>query len=400
MRWNDQAIILSVRKHGETSAVVRVLARAHGVFGGVIKGASGKAQRGILQPGNVVNAAWNARLSEHLGMFKCELLEAHAAHLMSDAAKLAALSSACALVESALPERHPYPKLYEGLRELLDALRSGDEWPLAYVRFELQLLAESGFGLDLSRCAATGTTEDLVYVSPKSGRAVSKEAGEPYKERLLELPHFLLPSLPKKALSAPSPRRGEGWGGGGLSTRSDHASHVLIPNARKLRKDSTDAERHLWYYLRAHRFYNHGFRRQHPLSKKYIADLVCLDKKLIIELDGGQHSEQQQYDAKRTAFLEAEGYRVLRFWNNEIFENMEGVLMAIADALGCGETTPSPTLPPPGGGGSKETLAGLRLSGYFLEHWLLSPHNRKLPAARGRLMEMMRETHARETAEA
>jgi len=379
MHWTDTAIVLSARKHGENSAVVRVFARRHGVFAGVVKGATSKANRGVIQPGNIVSATWQARLSEHLGLFKCELLEANAALIMQDAARLTALSSACAVVESALPERHPYLRLYGIFQSFLATLREDGNWPEAYVMLELDVLAEAGFGLDLSQCAATGATEDLMYVSPKSGRAVSRDAGEPYKEKLLALPEFLLSPLPHS--------------GGGLGRGPS-----LTEKARDLRKNLTDAERQLWYHLRAHRFQNYGFRRQYPIEERYIADFVCLEKMLVIELDGGQHSEQIAYDTARTQFLEQQGYKVLRFWNNEVFENTEGVLTSILSALE--SKTPSLTLPREEAGegthranGKEEVLAGLRLTGYFLEHWLLAPHNRKLPAARGRLIEMMKDSN-------
>lgn len=194
MQWADAAIILSCRKYGESSAVVRVLAREHGISGGVVRGANSKNKRGIIQSGNVVSANWQARLANQLGNFKIELLEAHAAHIMQDEAKLAALTSACAIVETALPERHPYPKIFAALHELLHSLTAISpihDWRHDYIKFELSLLAESGYGLDLSECAATGITHDLIYVSPKSGRAVCREAGEPYKDKLLPLPGFL-----------------------------------------------------------------------------------------------------------------------------------------------------------------------------------------------------------------
>ena len=246
MQWTDTSILLSVRKYGENSALVRLLSREHGVYGGVVRGAHSKNNRGVLQPGNIVNATWNARLSEQLGAFKIELLEANAAHIMQDSARLNALSATCTIIESALPERHPYPNLHKIFQGFLDVLREDGSWWEAYVRLELAILAESGFGLDLSECAATGATENLVYVSPKSGRAVSAQAGEQYKDRLLTLPDFL-----------------------------------------------------------------------QGIYKKNRAD------------------------------------------------------------------TP-------------EILAGLRLTGYFLEHWLLTPHNRKLPAVRARLVENMKETYGAE----
>jgi DNA repair protein RecO (recombination protein O) len=194
VHWTDESIILSIRKHGENSAVARLFSHHHGVFAGVAKGVHSKTNRGVIQPGNVVSATWQARLPEHLGIFKAELTEPVAAFVMQDAVKLAALSSACTLIEAAMPERHPYPKLYKHLRIFLHLLKERDDWHEAYVRLEITLLAESGFGLDLSECAATGTKEDLIYVSPKSGRAVSREAGEPYKEKLLPLPQFLISS--------------------------------------------------------------------------------------------------------------------------------------------------------------------------------------------------------------
>jgi DNA repair protein RecO (recombination protein O) len=192
MHWSDPAIILSTRKYGETSAVLQVLTHEHGVFSGVMRGAYSKKNCGIIQAGNVVSATWNARLAEHLGTFKLELLEAHAAHIMQDAGKLAALSSACAIAELALPERHPYPKLFIKLHEFLHILNSDETWAEKYIKFEVFLLSESGFGLDLSKCAATGQTNDLIYVSPKSGRAVCREAGLPYHDKMLPLPAFLL----------------------------------------------------------------------------------------------------------------------------------------------------------------------------------------------------------------
>ncbi len=194
MHWSDAAIILSSRKYGESSAVVRVLARDHGVFAGVVRGANSKNNRGIIQSGNVVSSNWQARLSQQLGTFKLELLEAHAAHIMQDAGKLAALTSACTITELALPERHPYPKLFSALHEFLHTLTASDNWQQEYIKYELSLLAESGFGLDLSECAATGRTDDLIYVSPKSGKAVCREAGEPYKDKMLPLPPFIIPS--------------------------------------------------------------------------------------------------------------------------------------------------------------------------------------------------------------
>jgi DNA repair protein RecO (recombination protein O) len=244
MQWTDSAIILSSKKYGENSALVRVFSREHGVGGGVLRGALSKQMRGVHQPGNIVSATWQARLPEQLGSFKLELLEPVAAFVMNDSQRLSALTSLCILIESALPERHPYLRLYHSVAQFMRLLKQGESWQAAYVFMELELLAESGFGLDLSCCAATGSKDDLVYVSPKSGRSVSRDAGLIYHDKLLPLPAF-----------------------------------IIDPDKKNLAKHA-------------------------------------------------------------------------------------------------------------------EILDGMQMSGYFLEHWLLEPHRRKLPAARARLMQLMKETYA------
>lgn len=191
MEWSDDAIVLSARKHGETSAIVTLMTRERGRHAGLVRGGAGKRLRGVYEPGNAVHARWRARLADHLGSLECELTAAHAAPLLDNPRGLAALSSACSVCEAALPERESHQAVFEGLSILLPAFE-GENWTSAYVKWELGLLAELGFGLDLSRCAATGTTDQLVYVSPKSGRAVCRSAGEPYKDKLLVLPEFLL----------------------------------------------------------------------------------------------------------------------------------------------------------------------------------------------------------------
>ncbi|WP_404386205.1 DNA repair protein RecO [Caenispirillum salinarum] len=192
MDWRDEGIVLAARRHGETSAVVHVLTREHGRHGGLVRGASGKAARGLWQPGNLLDVTWRGRLEEHLGQFTGELLDARVAGLMADRDRLACLASVCALAENALPEREPHPLLFEGLRLLIDALARDDGWAPLTVRWEAALIAELGYGLDLSECAATGATEGLAWVSPRTGRAVSAEAGVPYADRLLPLPGFLI----------------------------------------------------------------------------------------------------------------------------------------------------------------------------------------------------------------
>lgn len=191
MDFSDDGIIIAVRRHGEANAVASLLTRTHGRHPGLVHGAAGKAMRGVLQPGNRVKAWWRARLSEQLGSWRLEMADAVSARLMADADRLSALAAACALAEAALPERQPLPAAYDSLDALLTAL-DADSWPSVYVHWELALLRALGYGLDLSCCAATGGTDDLAYVSPKSGRAVSAAAGEPYRDRLLPLPAFLL----------------------------------------------------------------------------------------------------------------------------------------------------------------------------------------------------------------
>ncbi len=194
IEWSDDGIVLSARRHGESAAIVSLLTRAHGRHAGLVLGGAGRRARGVYEPGNRVAATWRARLSEHLGHYACELAESRAAALLDDALRLAALASATAILDAALPEREPHARLFESLDDLVGHLldpAADMAWPALYVRFELDLLTELGFGLDLSRCAATGRSDDLAYVSPKTGRAVSTTAGDPYRDRLLSLPSFL-----------------------------------------------------------------------------------------------------------------------------------------------------------------------------------------------------------------
>lgn len=190
MQWTDPAIVLSVRPHGETSAIVEVLSREHGRYAGMVRGGRSRKARPVLQPGNLVQARWRARLEDQLGTLDAELVTAYAARGFADGAALDAIMTAVFLLRR-LPERDPHPVLFDALARLLAGLDERAVWPAAYVRFELLLLQEFGFGLDLTECAATGAVEGLVYVSPKSGRAVSAEAGRPYADKLLPLPAFL-----------------------------------------------------------------------------------------------------------------------------------------------------------------------------------------------------------------
>lgn len=191
MDWSDEGIILSVRAHGETAAVAEVLTRAHGRTLGFVHGGRSRRLRPVLQTANHVDVAWKARLAEQLGAFTLELRRGFAAEVMHDGAALAAVSSLTTLARL-LAERDPHPSLYEVTLFVLGFLDEPQVWPALMVRWELALLAELGFGLDLTRCAATGGNDNLVFVSPRTGRAVSASAGEPWRDRLLALPGFLV----------------------------------------------------------------------------------------------------------------------------------------------------------------------------------------------------------------
>ena len=190
MEWRDEGVILSVRRHGETSAIAEILTAGHGRVMGLVRGGRSKQQRPVLQAGNAVQTVWRARLEEQLGTFVLEPLDLKAGAIMEEPFRLAGLATLSALSQL-LPEREPHPRVYEALRIVLDAIDNDAVWPALLVRWELGLLDELGFGLDLSKCAATGVREHLVYVSPKSGKAVSAEAGEPFRDRLFGLPAFL-----------------------------------------------------------------------------------------------------------------------------------------------------------------------------------------------------------------
>lgn len=194
MNWSDEGIILSARKHGESAAIVTLLTRANGRYSGLVHGGSGSRARGIYQTGNLVSADWRARLSEHLGTMSCELLRPYAAALMTERLPLLALISAGALLERLLPEREPHAETFDRFQSLIESLGEGPDWVEGYVHWERALLDDLGYGLDLTACAATGTTDDLIYVSPRTGCAVSAAAGAPYSDKLLKLPGFFMGS--------------------------------------------------------------------------------------------------------------------------------------------------------------------------------------------------------------
>lgn len=201
MQWRDEAVVLSVRPHGETAAVVELFTRTHGRHFALVHGGRSRRLRPLLQTGNQVEATWKARLSDQLGHVTLELMRPYAAGAMEHPVALSGLSSMAALARL-LPERDPHPSLYEVTLFVLGFLDDATVWPALYVRWELALLEELGFGLDLAQCAATGANDQLIYVSPKSGRAVSASAGEPYKDRLLALPAFLVKSRGAHASAA------------------------------------------------------------------------------------------------------------------------------------------------------------------------------------------------------
>lgn len=193
MDWRDEGILLGLRRHGESSAIIEALTKSHGRHAGLVRGGGRKSRASMLQPGALLSLEWNARLADHLGTYKVELIRSHAATIMGGRERLAALNVISALLLRLLPERAPDPDLYDATLALIEALgEARADWPETYARWELDLLRTLGFGLDLRDCAATGSADELIYISPRSGHAVSRGAGAPYAERLLPLPQFLI----------------------------------------------------------------------------------------------------------------------------------------------------------------------------------------------------------------
>jgi DNA repair protein RecO (recombination protein O) len=190
MNWSDEGIVLGVRRHGEANAILEVMTVEHGRHLGLVRGGAGSRMRPVLQPGNAVRVEWRARLDEHLGHFTVEGLRLRTAELMTTAHAVYGVTHLAALCRL-LPERDPHVEVHDALAVILDHLADRALAAVLIARFELQMLTELGFGLDLDQCAATGATAELVYVSPKSGRAVSRAAGEPWRDRMLHLPAFL-----------------------------------------------------------------------------------------------------------------------------------------------------------------------------------------------------------------
>jgi DNA repair protein RecO (recombination protein O) len=190
MQWTDEGIVLGVKRHGEASAILELMTRDHGRHLGLVRGGFGSRLKPILQTGNALSATWRARLDEHLGNFVVEPVNLRASNFFAASHAIYGVSHLAALMRL-LPERDPHAGLYAGLDSILDRLDNAAIAAPMVARFELQLLSELGFGLDLEQCASTGVSTDLIYVSPKSGRAVSRTAGEPWADKMLRLPAFL-----------------------------------------------------------------------------------------------------------------------------------------------------------------------------------------------------------------
>lgn len=190
MQWTDEGIVIGVKRHGEANAILELMTRDHGRHLGLVRGGFGSRMKPVLQPGNTLSAAWRARLDEHLGNYTVEAVNLRAANFFSASHAIYGVSHLAALMRL-LPERDPHAGLYAEFGDVLDHLDNAGVAAPMVVRFELQVLAELGFGLDLEQCASTGACDELVYVSPKSGRAVSREAGAPWADKMLRLPAFL-----------------------------------------------------------------------------------------------------------------------------------------------------------------------------------------------------------------
>ncbi len=230
MEWAAPGIVLAAAPYGEGDALCAVLSEESGLYRGLVRGGGSRARAATWQPGNIVQLRWTARLPEQLGSFTGELVHAPVAFAMQDRVALAVLASACATAAGALPEREPQPAIFRGLLRVLAGLATGPEVLTDLVRWELDLLRELGFGLDLSRCAVTGVTGGLAYVSPRTGRAVSAEGAGLWRERLLPLPGFLYGNTPPDAAGW---RQGLALAGHFLARDVFGARHQALPAARQ-----------------------------------------------------------------------------------------------------------------------------------------------------------------------
>lgn len=187
MEWREDGILLAVRRHGEHAVIIDVFTEKHGRHAGVVRGGAGRKIAPILQPGAQIDVTWKARLEEHLGSFSVEPVKSRAVQMMNNRETLAALNSVTALLTFTLPEREAHPVLYRKTLAMIEMIGEGEFWALAYLRWEISLLEELGFGLDLGRCAVSGSSENLNYISPKTGRAVSQDAAGEWVAKLLPL---------------------------------------------------------------------------------------------------------------------------------------------------------------------------------------------------------------------
>ena len=237
MEWEAPAVVLDARPHGEADALITLLTDEHGAYRGLARGGGSRSQASLWQPGNLVQARWVARLADQLGHFTAELAHPGAALAMDDALALAILSAACAVAEGALPEREPHPLVFRGLVTLIAGLPGAASVP-DYVRWEAALLAELGYGLDLSHCAVSGSTTDLAWVSPRTGRAVADAAAGEWRARLLRLPPFLLGEGP---LGPEAWRDGLVLTGHFLARDAFGHQHRPLPGARQMLQDRVQA---------------------------------------------------------------------------------------------------------------------------------------------------------------
>jgi len=229
MDWESEGYIISVRKHGESSAIVDILTPDQGRHAGLVRGGSSRRQRPVIEIGNKVQVQWRARLSEHLGNFTIEPLQLNAASLMHDRTSLVGLNAVCAMAKTVLPEREIFPQVYAALDVLIQNLDNPDIWPALYVRWEMGVLAALGYGLDLSTCAATGGNDNLTHVSPRTGRAVCASAAEPYLDKLLPLPPFM---RGERILTPLDVQDGLSLTGFFLETRVQWGINQTLPDAR------------------------------------------------------------------------------------------------------------------------------------------------------------------------
>ncbi|MDA8997043.1 DNA repair protein RecO [Hellea sp.] len=230
MNWNSEGYVLSVRKHGETSAIIDVLTPDYGRHLGLVRGGISRKIRPVLQPGNKINVEWNARLSEHLGSFKVEPLVSNSAQIMEDRLSLSALNSLCAIARECLPEREVHLDVYQAFGVVLNNIGIHEIWPALYIKWESGLLSAMGYGLDLKSCAATGSKDNLTHVSPRSGRAVSAEAAEPYEDKLFLLPKFLISN---SSFNPADLRSGLELTGFFLETRLQWGVNKTLPDERR-----------------------------------------------------------------------------------------------------------------------------------------------------------------------